>query len=421
MVDKQEFRKQDLKAKNDKRTVRLSQLCREASNLSYALATYKTQNCDFQRIKEKLSKRINACASFSLYGKSIENQVNIISTMTCGDKLCPICNYLKQKAIRRKYMAFFNKEGNDKLAVEVEGKKEKFLFCGENDIEQHCGETIPYEMMTFTLTVPHSNGRYKGQRFYFRKIINDFNLLRKRWTKYILGGEYGVEVTKNELNEYHIHIHGILLVDSRFIHSRNYVHRNILLEWNKITAHNSHNKNKLNEKVFFKSNSMLKPKDLEKMNPQGAIMIEVRTIAGKGEHLINGIVEAISYHFKPNLFDIKDLFGNSTGFYDLFSLLEITRETRGLRMISRFGCLYGVSSLNVTNNDLLAEFEEVIKECETSDIDFDEFILTNPKNVNSNRKVMNVNLVVNYMPAEVGKKEVIDRFVKDYKDSFKKI
>lgn len=419
MVEKQEFRKQDLKAKNDKRTVRLSQLCREASNLSYALATYKTQNCDFQRIKEKLSKRINACASFSLYGQNAENQVNIISTMTCGDKLCPICNYLKQKTIRRKYMAFFNKEGNDKLAVVNERGKEKFLFCGENDIEKDCCERIPYEMMTFTLTVPHSNGKYKGQRFYFRKIINDFNLLRKRWTKYILGGEYGVEVTKNELNEYHIHIHGILLVDSRFIHSRNYVHRNILLEWNKITAHNSHNKNKLNEKVFFKSNSMLKPKDLEKMNPQGAIMIEVRTIAGKGESLINGIVEAISYHFKPNLFDIKDLFGNSTGFYDLFSLLEITRETRGLRMISRFGCLYGVSSLNVTNNDLLAEFEEVIKECETSDIDFDEFILTNPKNVNSNRKVMNINLVVNYMPAEVGKKVVIDRFVKDYKDSFK--
>lgn len=419
MADKQEFRKQDLKAKNDKRTVRLSQLCREASNLSYALATYKTQNCDFQRIKEKLSKRINACASFSLYGKSVENQVNIISTMTCGDKLCPICNYLKQKAIRRKYMAFFNKEGNDKLAVKFERGKEKFLFCGENDIEIDGCERISYELMTFTLTVPHSNGKYKGQRFYFRKIINDFNLLRKRWTKYILGGEYGVEVTKNELNEYHIHIHGILLVDSRFIHSRNYVHRNILLEWNKITAHNSHNKNKLNEKVFFKSNSILKPKDLEKINPQGAIMIEVRTIAGKGEHLINGIVEAISYHFKPNLFDIKDLFGNSTGFYDLFSLLEITRETRGLRMISRFGCLYGVSSLNVTNNDLLAEFEEIIKECETSDIDFDEFILTNPKNVNSNRKVMNINLVVNYMPAEVGKKAVIDRFVKDYKDSFK--
>ncbi len=82
------------------------------------------------------------------------------------------------------------------------------------------GELKDKTPIHLVLTVPHKDGMYKGQNFYGKIIVSDFNKLRKNnafWYGAVYGGEYGVETKKSSKgNGLHIHTHSFTLLFKNF-------------------------------------------------------------------------------------------------------------------------------------------------------------------------------------------------------------
>jgi len=68
-----------------------------------------------------------------------------------------------------------------------------------------------YTPIHLMLSVPHPDGKFMGLEFYYKKLKELFNRLRKTrsWKECIWGGEYGVETTRGK-NGLHIHFHCLL-------------------------------------------------------------------------------------------------------------------------------------------------------------------------------------------------------------------
>ncbi len=356
------------------------------------------QEKQIERLK-KLSTSLVACAALSIYRENCESgEIALIHSNRCNSKLCFICNYSRQKTVRRKYMRWFKE---NRYVVELAEKttgKRSYTTQARIAAKKQGNKTVlgnlEYDLMHLTLTVPHTaeNG-YNGDHYYFVTIEEKYHRMRKElaeWSYFVLGGEYGIEIEKKSSGN-HIHIHSLLLV-RQVIQSRNSLHKAILFYWNRVTV------NKFSERTSFsqiqidairKGNKKLTHDDVLQLNPAGATLIGLETIFSfdaKGQkvratewgsqEMMIAVMETISYHFEPHAFN------KTTKKFDLPMLADISTKIHNVKLYAKFGCLYGEKSLNVSDDTKIeeeyAEAAQFVDES-TGEISLrDKYYLINP-------------------------------------------
>lgn len=377
---------------NGKRSNIISSLKRKNLKLvkQIKLESKQFNNADLVALR-KFDKYLTQCANLTLYeqdGKWIQH----VASHTCNHKACFVCNYIRQKKIRRKYLHWFEENktfgrvllenGQSKIITRFQYQKN---YAGFEIIEK-----VPYDLMFLTLTVPHTENGFRGEKFYQKQIRTAFNLMRKTdaWLKWVYGGEFGIEITKGE-NGLHIHIHSLIFV-KRATQNRNKIYRMIFMEWNKYTVDPSNTRTSFDEKTIAgikKGNSLLTDEDIQKLNPQGSTFVDLSTIYtwsngvkkrakefGSKEMMI-AVMEAISYHFEPQAFD------KANGEFNIPLLIELLPKLYNLRIYDRFGILYRESPLSLSNNTHVEDLKEIIdlkKEEGNESKNYKDYFITNP-------------------------------------------
>lgn len=377
---------------NRKRGFRLSKNARINKGLHKTVNDFiqNTDLCDHEmQYFTQLRRCLSTCCSKSLYRQYDSNQaVEYIASETCKHKLCKVCNAEREKALRRKYLRYFEaSQMIDKKTGEVNSRDD-------------------FDYMHLTLTVPHTEKGFFGKKWYATEIMQLYNKMRKcDWWKYhVWGGEFGCEVTKNE-NGLHIHIHSLLIV-RKSKRNRNILHQLILTKWNELAA----DKN-LPEKEFSEDEktgvakslrgwaewicedttenretaiiALLKNK-IAQLDRRGATMVGLENLfvysakkvsnydsydreKQKWKHYIDvtdetqfmrGVMECIKYHFEPMAFDKEN------GLFQFDLLREILPNIYRKPLYRKFGNLHGVKELNINENpaDPTEEIKEAIEE-----------------------------------------------------------
>jgi hypothetical protein len=256
-----------------------------------------------------------------------------------------------------------------------------------------------YQPMHLMLTVPHTDGEWKGKKFYAREFIEKFNLMRKYpgWKRLIYGGEYGIEVTRKGKNGLHIHLHSLLFqnkVDKlnydRKI-TRDLVNRYIRLVWHRLTGAQVtwyetlyvHRKDEAGKYIMEASDDGIPilDKSGRYTDEVNNYTLETAGIRGKKkkfyldesepwfaaltpeeklQHYLSGVMECIKYHFKIDCFKL----GRDK--WDVELMKDVLRYSKGLRMYSKYGAFYREKELNYSRlekPDLApAEMEAAIEE-----------------------------------------------------------
>ena len=384
--------------RNRKRSNRVSNLKREANKLckqmyAYLLDPPAEVPQEDLNVLEKCGRQISTCATHSLYREHFAGDaVEYIGSATCKHKICPICNSERSKKLRRKWMTFLT--DNPELLRD-------------------------YDPMHLTLTVPHTAAHgFRGEQFYAMTLINIFKELRREvWFSgrpaiearaatedkparkgrdeilgAVHGGEYGVEVTRNE-NGLHFHIHSLLFV-RKGEQNRNHLHRQIMLAWNWATLDQNAQRQAFGPTelaAIKKGNKLLDDADLAQLIPQGSTLIGLESLfvlsdTKKGARdvwqpekkqwkhyvnannigdLISGVMECLKYHFEP-----LALKKHGTADYDFALLVELLPKIFRKPLYQKFGAFRGVKELNINPpknagaeaDELLADFahDEVI-------------------------------------------------------------
>lgn len=397
--------KKNITDPNNRRSWTLTKLKRKNHKLTKEMNNY-IGTADLTDVQDarmnKLKKDVENCSNAAIYREAIESgKTTFIGAASCKNKLCFVCNWARQKNIRRKYMAWFktnqsiveiHKHTNGKTAVKYTTQTR---WTGNKYPEWNLEGYREYDLMHLTLTVPHfENTGFNGDLYYFEKISYLYNRMRKEcdeWKYLVFGGEYGIE-TKKRTNGQHIHIHSLLLV-RRERQSRNRLHRAIMEYWNKVTINNDVRKDQFSEqdaKDIIKGNKMIDSEFVKKLNPKGSTIFgleNIYTYSAAGEktrsatwnskEMMIAVLETISYHFEPYAFE------KETGKFDLPLMAEIAPILYGKRLYDKFGCLYGEKSLNVTEDcDIAEEYTDAVEELvdeDTGEISqANKFYLANP-------------------------------------------
>lgn len=310
----------------------------------------------------KLERSASLCSNYSLYAKNFPaNDYTYIASGTCSHKCCFICNWHRQKSLRRKYLKWFNENPallsinhkNKVKSVSVTQFREKYEPDGAVILSE-----LPYDLMHLTLTVPHyADSGFNGQIYFYNRIIEMFNWMRKDkpWLNMVYGGEFGVETERKE-SGLHIHIHALLLV-RRFFGNRNELHRYILKKWNALSINEYSTRDKISaiarEKIKL-SNNTLTDDDINALNPKGATIIgletiytlingaKVRATTWGSDAMIKAVMETISYHFEPHAFNKAD------GTINIPLLADLLPEVYKKILYKKFGCLHGEKALNIS-------------------------------------------------------------------------
>lgn len=320
---------------------------------------------------DKLVKNLRQCACPSLYATGmVTGKTTYHGSIYCGCKTCFICNYNRQKQTRQKYAAWFrdnktllllSKNGKQKYATQAQFAQK---FQDWKKVEE-----VEYDLMHLTLTLPHIAERgFNGKKYYFAEIAALFHRLRNENTYFkenVIGGEYGIECTNPE--NLHIHIHSLLLV-KRKQQNRNFLHCELLIDWNKLTVNKEYTREKIelyNYKSLKAGNKMLTDIYVSKLNPKGSTIIGLETIYTKNkgnqkvrscnwsdDSMIRAVMETISYHFSPTTFDKSDKTFNTE------LLIELQPVLYKKQLYRKFGVLHGEKSLNLKNEGA-AEFEAI--------------------------------------------------------------
>jgi hypothetical protein len=165
---------------------------------------HSKQHETYNFISEEYGQLIKAYYILGFFGQSVaslfENGKGHFSTYTNGHlyskhRLDPVWNWKKSKIIRSAYLKFF--KDNPHI------------------MEQ-------YTPVHITLTLPHPDGKYKGEEFYAKQLIDKFNFLRKGslWQKSVYAGEYGIEVSSSKSgNGLHIHLHSLVFLKCKQINA----------------------------------------------------------------------------------------------------------------------------------------------------------------------------------------------------------
>jgi hypothetical protein len=232
-----------------------------------------------------------------------------------------------------------------------------------NHLKQNTFLFKKYTPIHLVLTVPHTNGKYKGKRFYADLIVKYFNQMRKdkEFKKYIYGGEYGIEVTKTEKNGLHIHIHSLLFQDNKY--TINEVREYIKKRWNELSDstiihYSTLHVNRKDEKGRWIIEDIPEEtyQEIDANGNETDVIVKQARKRKKRFYLdrnadwfkdlpedeqimyySSGILEAIKYHFKDASYKLDN------GQYDIDLILEILVNTHNLRIYSKFGNFYGTS------------------------------------------------------------------------------
>ncbi|HVA97453.1 MAG TPA: protein rep [Bacteroidia bacterium] len=322
----------------------------------------------------RFMRNINSCSRLGLFGQTADENT-FIAAHTCKHKLCAVCNWRRSEIVRMKYFTFLKEDVLIKKTI----KKgiEKIDKIEQKDID----------FMHLTLTVPHKKGLFKGEKWYAHKLIEYYNSMRKEdfWKENVVGGEYGVELTKGK-EGLHIHIHSLLLV-KKSNKNRNKLHKNILIYWNKVTSEKG-DKSTITEKrkdAILKGNELLKKSDLKKIKGTGSTIIGLnllfvyskKPLSDKDiwienikmyKHYINykegklmrgAIMECIKYHFEPVA--ILD----ESGHLNVEFVAEVLPLIYGKPLYRKFGFLHGIKQLNVNYKEQTL-LEEIVSIAENA-------------------------------------------------------
>lgn len=239
-----------------------------------------------------------------------------------------------------------------------------------NMIKEH------YTPCHLVLTLPHDETGYQGQRFYLKELLQLFHEMRRQkgWKNSVYGGEYGAEITKGK-NGLHIHIHSLIFLnDSVSINNfRDWLQKS----WARITDNPGRAFIHLEQLFIYKrdENGNFETKTARKKNEKGEyedlykinfdendlttvlpLQVRKKTYIGQDssmEDYINGIMECIKYHFKP------DSYKDDKGAYDIDLIRDILNNSKKVRFYSRFGAFYKVPELNFSYKGEDTASEEV--------------------------------------------------------------
>lgn len=365
---------------NNKRSNRISGLKRKNKRLIEQIdQEMETQSEYVMRLKKKLTR----CAGKLLYAYDASTTSwTYYGGLFCGSKLCWVCNFNRQKQVRRKYRIWFKE--NRQLHRISNPKTGEIRTSTRAQYEKkythwHQTELIGYDLMHLTLTVPHCiESGHRGEKYYFESIKRAFNLVRKTdtWRAMVYGGEYGVEVGNELKNGLNIHIHALLMV-KRGEKSRNRLYKFLLKEWNRSTIdttspHTQFTENRI--EGLLKSASRLIDRQwiIENLHPQGATLITLENIyyhvdgrkvypdqnEWDSQHLHRAVLETIKYHFEPTAFDKEGGHFNISIINELLPVME-GKSGKGLRLYERFGCLYGETQLNIKDSSQASVHEDL--------------------------------------------------------------
>jgi hypothetical protein len=175
------------------------------------------------------------------------------------------------------------------------------------------------------------------------------------------------------------------------IQNRNMLHLNILRIWNRLTVDKSNERKEFNNNhivAIKKGNKLITEEHIRKLNPQGATLIglecvytlnhgiKTRSQEWGSDAMIKAVMETISYHFKPKLFNC----GDKT--YDIETIVEMLPKVYKKVLYRKFGCLHGEKSLNVKDDSLLEDYEETadVVDEETGEVLQTHYFITHPLN-----------------------------------------
>ncbi len=302
----------------------------------------------------------------SLYAKfkqGNKHDAQIMATAYSRHRLDPVWCWRKSQLIRKAYLNYMSET----------------QFHRKN------------QLIHMTLTVPHKDGIWAGKRFYARELIAKFTLLRKTdaWKKYVVGGEYGVEVKRSPGSHgLHIHIHSMVLQNKAY--SVNEARDAIRQEWEMLTGATQFGyeslyyywKNENGKKATIKTYLTFEPEDFPDFD-ELVIHKRIKNYCDPDTTLesdyLDAVMECIKYHYK------FDDFQNEDGTWDLDLMREVLNNSKNLRMYSRFGCFYGEKALNfnrLENKNIpvveVPEMEEVPVESQIEALeaeDTDEVVL----------------------------------------------
>ncbi len=355
----------------------MSQLSRKNIKMIKEAEEYLLSQPMSSALKNELAKmiqRVRGCSVESLY--KVGNVNEYVTSLTCKHKGCNICNWNRQKQVRRKYILFLerNKElyvvqtdtGKEKIIIPEIFDEKKFIYL----------ESINYDLMHLTLTVPHTTKGFNGNKYYYKDFLERFKKLRRQkfFKENIYGGEFGIETT-NSGNGLNIHSHSLLVV-KKFKQNRNFLHKEILTAWNKLTIDESRELQTFSENRIagiLKGNKQLTRDDVLKLDSRGGTLIGLENIFTKDkngkkvrqldeESRIRAVMETVSYHFAPKMFELKD----RTFDFDLIA--KVLKNTRKIRLYDRFGVFRQSKILRLKGTTEIEEFKEAndVKKSETS-------------------------------------------------------
>lgn len=408
--DTQSTEKQSNYQYNVVRNKKLTYLKRKNMEMAKQLQQYtNTAKMDENSrvLADTLIKSLRACGGMSLYSYD-GAKIELISFLGCNHRICNICNWDRQKKIRRKYLRWF--DGNPTLFVlnGKDGKGQKVVTAAQRQkwLSKGCTEAgqVRYNIMHLMLSVPHTENGWRGNKFYFRELTKQFNFLRKKteWLYWVYGGQFGLETTKNA-NGYHIHIHALVFVRNEK-QNRNKLHKVVLYWWNRLTIDESNERGKFTKDevaAIMKGNKTFTVEFVNTLDPRGATIIHLQNIFTckktddgeivkhhievtdwKTEEFIGAVLETISYLFKPKVFAISDQY------FDCESIIDILTHVHNNRSLySKFGCLLGEKTLNVHDDTLLEDMTEAADlKGEEGESYAKEFFITNPANTYSTEK-----------------------------------
>jgi len=380
----------------------IASLSRKNLTLSQQLLKHSDtiQDPEKKQHMKRLSKKLAACASMSLLAVSQQRGTEGITAYYCQDKVCFVCNSQRSRSTRRKYVKWFQ-ENQFLYDIFINGKLKTVTRYQLDKNYPDCDvlNQVAYDIMHLVLTVPHSKEHgWKGTQLYYSQIQDAFKEMRrlKFWKTQVLGGEYGIETAqKNSGN--HIHLHVLAFVRSA-LKNRDRLHRDILLNWNRLTVDPNNKRQPFNSyqvEAIMKGNKTLTQQDVSLLDPSGATFISLSTIYSKDKRtglktrsfewgdkkFIKAVMEAIKYHFEPLFFDKENKQ------FDLDLMADIKPVLYGRPLYEKFGCLRGESSLNLTA-DITEEYDEVSSEVDqdTGEIIQRDHYIVNPRFLYSDKE-----------------------------------
>lgn len=245
------------------------------------------------------------------------------------------------------------------------------------------------------LTVPHTSDGFRGQEFYARAIADLYRTMRREkfWKEHVKGGEYCLEVTRNE-NGFHIHIHSLVFQSNDI--TVNAMREKVRQAWQRLVGGDDfvmvhyetlYYKDRENPRIVehttgestygIEINEYDIPIYSDDDDDYGGVQVMDYNDTGEvtkttkyydkvyinkhstADEWIFGILECVKYHFKEDTAVIERTV-KGRAVFDIDLIKDILNNTKNMRMYDRFGFLRKEPLLNFSR--LEKQKEEVVTE-----------------------------------------------------------